>query len=86
MICHRVRKHVDYKRGLKITCLLSIEAGDPRLPAHMRGSIANRRRWVRCIQSGGTTTIVFRDFTDMICRSIEANPIMGFLENFFRSG
>ena len=78
LMCHRVRKDGDYKRGLKITCLLAIEAGDPRLPAHMRGSIDNPRRWVRCIQSGGTTTIVFRDFVDMICRSIEADPIMGF--------
>ena len=75
--CHRVRKERHYKFGLKITVLLAIEPGDPRLPLNAVGSVENPRRWVRCIQNGGTTAIVFRDFVDMVCSSIENNPILG---------
>ena len=73
----RVRKDGHYHHGAKITCLLGIEPGDPRVPAGTRGSIQNPRRWVKCIRQIGTTAIVFRDFCDAICRSIENNPIPG---------
>ena len=75
--CFRVRKEGHYKVGNKLTCLLAIEPGDHRLPPHQLGSVENPRRWVRCIQNGGTTVLVFRDFVDHICGSIEANPIPG---------
>lgn len=61
--------------GNKLTCLLAIEPGDHRLPPQQLGSVENPRRWVRCIQNGGTTVVVFRDFCDHICSDIEANPI-----------
>ena len=75
--CFRVRKEGHYKVGNKLTCLLAIEPGDPRLPPHQRGSVQNPRRWVRCIQNGGTTVLVFRDFCEMICSDIELNRIAG---------
>ena len=74
--CHRVRLDGHYKSGVKLTVLLAIEPGDPRVPAGARGSLQNPRRWVRCVQNGGTTTIVFRDFTDYICNDIETNPVL----------
>lgn len=73
--CYRIRKDGHYKVGNKLTCLLGIEPGDPRIPAGQRGSVENPRRWVRCIQNGGTTNIVFRDFCEHICSDIENNPI-----------
>ena len=75
MSCFRVRKDGHYKIGNKLTVLIGIEPGDPRLAAGVRGSIENPRRWVRCIQNGGTTINVFRDFCHHICTSIETNPI-----------
>ena len=75
LMCHRVRKDGHYKRGLKLTCLLGIEPGDPRIAPGVLGSVDNPRRWIRCIQNRGTTTIVFRDFCDYICSDIENNPI-----------
>lgn len=74
-MCYRVRKEGHYKVGNKLTCLLEIEHGDHRLPPQQLGSVENPRRWVRCIQNGGTTVVVFRDFCDHICSDIEANPI-----------
>ena len=78
LMCSRVRKYGHYKAGHKITVILAIEPGDPRLSQGMRGSVDNPRRWVRIIQNGGTTTIVFRDFCDYICTDIETNPVVGF--------
>ena len=75
--CFRVRKEGHYKVGNSLTCLLAIEPGDPNLPPQQRGSVENPRRWVRCIQNGGTTVLVFRDFCEMICRDIETNRIPG---------
>lgn len=78
LMCQRVRKDGHYKVGLKLTCLLAIEPGDPRLPVNALGGLNNPRRWVRCIQNGGTTTNVFRDFVDMILTDIETNQIQQF--------
>jgi hypothetical protein len=71
---HRVRKDGHYHHGAKITCLLAIEPGDPRVQAG-RGSLNNPRRWVKCIRQIGTSAIVFRDFCDHVCRDIESNPL-----------
>ena len=73
----RVRKDGHYHHGSKITCLLGIEPGDPRVPANTRGSIEQPRRWVKCIRQIGTTAMVFSDFCDSICRDIETNPLPG---------
>ena len=74
-MCYRVRKEGHYKVGNKLTCLLAFEPGDHRLPPQQLGSVENPRRWVRCIQNGVTTVVVFRDFCDHICSDIEVNPI-----------
>jgi hypothetical protein len=75
LTCHRVRKHGHYKVGNSLTCLVGIEPGSELVPAGQRGSIENPRRWCKCIQNGGTTINIFRDFVDEICRDIEAAPI-----------
>jgi len=59
--------------------VLTIEAGDHGLPAHMRDSIYNPSHWIKCIQSEGTSIAVFRKFAAIICRSIKADPVIGFL-------
>jgi hypothetical protein len=71
----RVRKDGHYKVGRKITILFAIEPGDPALLPHVRGSVANPRRWICCIRSKGTSTNVFRDFCETVCADIEANGI-----------
>jgi hypothetical protein len=42
--------------------LVGIEPGSELVPAGQRGSIENPRRWCKCIQNGGTTINIFRDF------------------------
>ena len=42
----------------------------------LRGSIQSPWRLVRCVQNRGTTTNVFRDFTDYICSDIEMNRVI----------
>lgn len=69
----RVRKDGHYHHGSKITVLFAIEPGHADLAPHVRGSIQNPRRWVRCVRSVGTTTNIFRDFCDHICTDIETN-------------
>ena len=72
---HRVRKDGHYHHGAKLTCLLAIEPGDPRVPAHINGSIEWPRRWCLVTRNIGTTATVFGNFTNMICTDIETNPI-----------
>ena len=74
--CRRVRTDGHYKSGLKLTVLLAIEPGDPRVPAGLRGGVDNPRRWVRCVQAAGTSINIFRDFVDHICTDIENNPVL----------
>ena len=73
----RVRKDGHYHHGVKITVIFAIEPGDPRLPPHVRGSVDRPRRWIRCVRATGTTTNIFRDFCDYVCRDIETNNIPG---------
>ena len=50
MFCCRARNNVgdyDVKDTKKLTVMLGIEAGDPRLPDNLTGSIARPRRWIR---------------------------------------
>ena len=67
----RVRKDGHYGHGLKLTVLFAIEPGDPTLPAEVRGSIDNPRRWIHCLWAVGRTAIIFRDFVNSICNNIE---------------
>ncbi len=73
----RVRKDGHYHHGAKITVIFAIEPGDPRLPLHVRGSVDRPRRWIRCVHATETTTNIFRDFCDYVCRYIETNNIPG---------
>jgi hypothetical protein len=72
---YRIRKPGHYTRNQKLTVLLAIEPGDPRLPNNMPGSVAMPRRWCRVMQTGGTSTLAFASFVDHICTSIETNGI-----------
>ena len=73
----RVRKDGHYHHGTKITVIFAIEPGDPALAPHIRGSVERPRRWIRCVRNIGTTTNIFRDFCDYVCRDIETNNIPG---------
>jgi hypothetical protein len=71
----RIRKAGHYCRDTKLTVLLGIEPGDPRLPAHFDGSIEKPRRWIRVVRVGGTTVELFSSFVNQICNDIETNFI-----------
>ncbi len=70
-----VHKDGHYHHGAKITVIFAIEPGDPRLAPHARGNVQRPRRWIRCVRNIGTTTNIFRDFFDYVCRDIETNNI-----------
>jgi hypothetical protein len=74
----RIRKAGHYARTEKLTVLIGIEPGDPRLPANILGSIENPGRWIQVMRGTGTTIQVFDDFIKSINTSIEnrvaANP------------
>jgi hypothetical protein len=74
---HCVQKDGHYYHGVKFTVIFAIEPGDPGLAPHVRGSVEHPRRWIRCRRAVGTTTIIFRDFCDYVCRDIETNNIPG---------
>ena len=68
-----MRKEGHYKVGKKLTCLLAIEPGNPRLPPQYRGLVQKPRRSVRCIQKGGATVSVFRALSEIVCSDVETN-------------
>jgi hypothetical protein len=74
---YRVRKPGHYTRSTKLTVLLAIEPGDPRLPNNVYGSIERPRRWCEVLQSSGTSSDAFAGFIDTICTDIETNGIPG---------
>ena len=67
----RVVKPGHYSRDTKLTVLLAVEAGDPALPEHIRGSTHNPRRWLRILVKAGTSTIDFNSFVEAICLDLE---------------
>lgn len=69
--CYRVRTVRNYTKETKLTVILAIEAGDPRLADDRDGSIARLRRWVRVQRFGGTNAEVFDNFHGEICTVIE---------------
>lgn len=74
---YRVWKPGHYTRSTKLTVLLAIEPGDPRLPNNVYGSIERPRRWCEVLQSSGTSSDAFAGFIDTICTDIETNGIPG---------
>ena len=78
MSCYRVRTVGNYTKDTKLTVILAIEAGDPRLDDDMEGSIARPRRWIKTRRVGGTDAQAFASFCDTMCTSIEgAQHIVG---------
>jgi hypothetical protein len=75
----RIRKAGHYSRTQKLTVLIGIEPGDPRLPANIPGSIENPGRWIRVVRGTGTTIQVFDELIKSINASIEAR-VVAFLE------
>ena len=73
----RVRKPGNYSRDVKVTIILAIEPGDPRLPAHVYGSVQNPRRWKRVEVVAGTTTEIFNEFLTEICEDLRNFPAPG---------
>ena len=51
--------------------ILAIEAGDPRLPDEVEGSVARPRRWIKIRRVGGTDADTFAAFCDEMCIQIE---------------
>ena len=73
--CFRVRKEGHYKVGNKLTCLLAIEPGDPRLQPHQRGSECPELPTMGSMYTKwGDYCRGFCDFCEMICHDIETNP------------
>ena len=70
-----------YSQDTKLTILLAVEAGDPALPAGVRGSTSNPRRWLWILVKAGTNTIDFNDFVGFICEELENNPLPGAIGN-----
>ena len=67
----------NYTRvGPLVNLLLTVEPGNPYLPAYSRGSIQNPRKWWQ-ITVGSTDQFVFSQFIDSVCRDIEENPVPG---------
>jgi hypothetical protein len=62
----QIGKAGHYSWTQKLTVLIGIEPGDPRLPANIPGSIKNPGRWIRIVQGTGTTIQVFDEFIKSI--------------------
>ena len=77
----RVVKPGHYSRDTKLTVILAVEPGDPDLPAEVRGSIANPRRWLRLLVKAGTSTLDFNDFLTYVCEDIQNNRPVGMVGN-----
>ena len=73
MSCYRVRTVGNYKKETKLTVILAIEAGDPRLPDENEGSIMHPRRWIKIRRVAGTDADAFADFCDGMCGAIEGH-------------
>jgi hypothetical protein len=73
----QICKAGHYSRTQKLTVLIGIEPGDPRLPANIPGSIENPGRWIPVVRGTGTTIQVFDEFIKSINASIEARVVAG---------
>ena len=69
--CYRVRTVGNYTKDTKLTVILAIEAGDPRLGDGEEGSTARPRRWIKVRRVGGTDADAFASFCDEVCSMIE---------------
>jgi transposase len=70
----RVRDVHHYSRNTdRINLILAIEAGNPRIAPHERGSLENPRKWWK-ITDGSVDQFIFSDFLEQICSDIEQHP------------
>ena len=69
----RVRKRGHYTRDKKVCVRIAISPGDPALPAHAYGSVANPRRWVEVSLDTGTTATDFSKLCQAIMDDIDQN-------------
>ena len=60
--CYRVRMISNYKKETKLTVILAIKPGNPRLPDESEGSIMRPRRWIKIWRVAGTDAETFADF------------------------
>jgi hypothetical protein len=68
----QIPKAGHYFQTQKLTVLIGIEPGDPRLPANNPGSIENPGRWIHVVPGTGTTIQVFDEFIKTFNVSIKA--------------
>ena len=73
----RVRKPGNYSRDVKVTVILAVEPGDPRLPSSIYGSVEWPRRWAKVDPVPGTTSEDFDDFLKEICEDLLHFPPPG---------
>jgi hypothetical protein len=71
MVGLRIRKPGHYTRDTKLTVLFAMEPGNHMLPANQDGSLQRPRRWVWVRQTAGTDAVLFADFVEHVCTSIE---------------
>lgn len=73
----RVSKPGNYTREAKVTVILGIEAGNRRVPGHIRGSILNPRHWLKVGITNGTMSDDFDGFLDDLMDDLENRPLLG---------
>ena len=57
----------NYKKEIKLTVILDIKAGDPRLPDENEGRIMRPRRWIKIWSVTGTDAEAFASFCNVMC-------------------
>jgi hypothetical protein len=67
----RIRKPGHYTQDTKLTVIMAIEARNPNLAPDVGGSVQRPRRWIQIRMIGGTSSIIFSDFCEYVCASIE---------------
>jgi len=77
----RVRKVGHYTKDTKISVIMAVEPGDPRLPPHVDGSKERPRRWYLIRPVTGTTALDTRNFLNTILTNLENNPAPSGVDN-----
>jgi len=77
----RIRKTGHYSKHTKITVIMAIEPGDPRLLPHVDGSRERPRRWYWIRQVAGTTALDTANFLNDMLTGLETNPSPNGLDN-----
>merc|ERR1712012_1141000 len=73
----RVRKPGNYTKDTKVTVIMGVEPGDPRIANPLPGSIENPRRWLKVNMTPGTTAYQFNDFLEEVMDDLENNHPAG---------